>query len=54
MDNNDNNKVLDKKAIKKMQEAFINEDQVNARLDPKNSTNGVHIYNKRSFRSYSW
>ncbi len=41
--------------IKKMQDAFIAENQVNdTKLAPQNSTTGVHVYDGRSFRSYSW
>lgn len=46
--------VLDMNAINNMKKAFIAENQDDAKIVPEKSTNGVHIYNGRSFRSYSW
>ncbi len=46
--------VLDLAALEKMKEAFLEEDQAKVELDPGKSTTGVHIYDGRSFRAYSW
>ena len=46
--------VLDSAALEKMKEAFLEEGQTKVELDPEKSTTGVHIYDGRSFRAYSW
>ena len=46
--------VLDLAALEKMKEAFLEEGQIKVELDPEKSTIGVHIYDGRSFRAYSW
>ena len=45
--------ILDMATIKKMQEAFINENE-NEKIVPEKSTKGIHIFDGRSFRAYSW
>ena len=46
--------VLDMIAIKKMQDTFLSENQTSVAISPENSTPGVHIYDGRSFRAFSW
>ena len=46
--------VLDMEAIEKMKEAFLRESNDEMKLSPENSTLGVHIYDGRSFRAFSW